>query len=143
MKKRSKRYKEILKASKRFGTNFNRKEFASTNGRVLERHKKISYINNKMNASFSSGNLEEIRNLINVFDRSVATDEVCECIFNLEALGREQYAKYVDKVIVSKSGSIWDTLHNNKLKLFGHNSNVEANTTKTITALKRNNQLFL
>ena len=56
--------KEILKASKRFGANFNRKEFVSTNGRVLKRQKKISYINNKMNASFSSGNLEEIRNLI-------------------------------------------------------------------------------
>ena len=56
--------KEILKASKRFGTDFNKKEFVSTNGRVLERQKKISYINNKMNASFSLGNLEEIRNLI-------------------------------------------------------------------------------
>ena len=56
--------KEILKASKRFGANFNRKEFVSTNGKVLERQKKISYINNKMNTSFSSGNLEEIRNLI-------------------------------------------------------------------------------
>ena len=56
--------KEILKASKRFGANFNKKEFVSTNGRVLERQKKISYINNKMNASFSSGNLEEIRKLI-------------------------------------------------------------------------------
>ena len=56
--------KEILKASKRFGANFNKKEFVSTNGRVLERQEKISYINNKMNASFSSGNLEEIRNLI-------------------------------------------------------------------------------
>ena len=56
--------KEILKASKRFGANFNKQEFVSTNVRVLERQKKISYINNKMNASFSSGNLEEIRNLI-------------------------------------------------------------------------------
>ena len=56
--------KEILKASKRFGTDFNKKEFVSTNGRVLERQKKISYIKNKMNASFSSGNLEEIRKLI-------------------------------------------------------------------------------
>ena len=56
--------KEILKASKRFGANFNKKEFVSTNGRVLERQKKINYINNKMNASFSLGNLEEIRNLI-------------------------------------------------------------------------------
>jgi len=46
--------KEILKASKRFGANFNKQEFVSTNGRVLERQKKISYINNKMNASFSS-----------------------------------------------------------------------------------------
>ena len=56
--------KEILKASKRFGANFNKQEFVSTNGRVLERQKKISYIKNKMNASFSLGNLEEIRNLI-------------------------------------------------------------------------------
>ena len=78
---------------------------------------------------------EEIRNLVNVFDRSVATEEVGECIFDLENLGREQYAKYVDKVIVSKSGSIWDTLHNNKLILFLHESNLSTNTTKTITAI--------
>ena len=56
--------KEVIKASKRFGADFDKKEFVSTNSRVLERQKKISYVNNKMNTSFSSGNLEEIKNLI-------------------------------------------------------------------------------
>jgi glycyl-tRNA synthetase len=56
--------KEVTKASKRFGADFDKKEFVTTNSRVLERQKKISYINNKMNTSFSSGNLEEIKNLI-------------------------------------------------------------------------------
>ena len=56
--------KEVIKASKRFGADFDKKEFVTTNSRVLERQKKISYVNNKMNTSFSSGNLEEIKNLI-------------------------------------------------------------------------------
>ena len=56
--------KEVIKASKRFGSDFDKKEFVKTNSRFLERQKKISYINNKMNTSFSSGNLQEIKNLI-------------------------------------------------------------------------------
>ena len=57
--------KEVIKASKRFGADFDKQEFVTTNSRVLERQKKISYVNNKMNTSFYSGNLEEIKNLIN------------------------------------------------------------------------------
>ena len=56
--------KDCAKAAKRYGDNFNKKEFISTNKRVLERSKKIKYINDKIKTSFSTGNLKEIKKLI-------------------------------------------------------------------------------
>ncbi len=64
----SKIEKDCLKASKRFGNDFNRAEFISTNKRVLERQKKIDVINKKMNASLSSGDLAAIKLLIEELD---------------------------------------------------------------------------
>ena len=60
--------KDCVKAAKRFGDDFNREEFVSTNGRVLERQKKIDEINEKMNSSLSSGNLQAIKSLIEELD---------------------------------------------------------------------------
>ena len=37
--------KDVVKAAKRFGVAFNREEFVSTNGRILDRQKKIDEIN--------------------------------------------------------------------------------------------------
>ena len=60
----SKIEKDCVKASKRFGDSFNKEEFISTNSRVLERRNKINEIMKKMNKSLSSGNLAEVKNLI-------------------------------------------------------------------------------
>ena len=56
--------KDCVKAAKRFGDEFNRDEFVSTNRRVLERQKKIDEINKRKNSSLSSGNLEAIKSII-------------------------------------------------------------------------------
>ena len=60
--------KDSKKLLSRFGDNFNREEFVSTNGRVLERQKKIDEINEKMNSSLSSGNLEAVKTLVEELD---------------------------------------------------------------------------
>jgi glycyl-tRNA synthetase len=60
--------KDCEKAAKRFGDAFNREEFVSTNGRILERQKQIDAISQKMNASLSSGDLEEVKTHIEELD---------------------------------------------------------------------------
>ena len=62
--------KNCLKAAKRFGDNFSREEFISTNERVLERQKKIDEINERMNSSLSSGNLADLFITISRFNSS-------------------------------------------------------------------------
>tara|TARA_B100001248_G_scaffold262276_1_gene257200 strand:+ start:24533 stop:26068 length:1536 start_codon:yes stop_codon:yes gene_type:complete len=57
--------KDCAKAKKRFGSNFNKTEFISTNSRVLERQKKIDEIKEKMNDFLSSGDFDKIKLLIN------------------------------------------------------------------------------
>ncbi len=56
--------KDVTKAKKRFGDAFNKEEFLSTNVRILGRQKQIDAINNKMNTSFSSGDLGSVKALI-------------------------------------------------------------------------------
>jgi glycyl-tRNA synthetase len=56
--------KDVLKAAKRFGDAFNKEEFLTTNGRILDRQKQIAAINEKMKTSLSSGNLEKVKSLI-------------------------------------------------------------------------------
>ena len=60
--------KDCEKASKRFGDAFNREEFVSTNGRILERQKQIDAISKQMNASLSSGDLKGVKALIEELD---------------------------------------------------------------------------
>ena len=60
--------KDVLKAEKRFGDAFNKEEFLATNGRILDRQKQIDAINEKMNTSLSSGNLEKVKALIEELD---------------------------------------------------------------------------
>ena len=57
--------KDCAKAQKRYGDNFNKTEFISTNSRVLERQKKIDEIKEKMNHLLSSGDFAKIKLLIN------------------------------------------------------------------------------
>ena len=60
--------KDVLKATKRFGEAFNKEEFLTTNGRILDRQKQIDAINEKMNTSLSSGDLAGVKALIEELD---------------------------------------------------------------------------
>jgi len=60
--------KDIVKAKKRFGDAFNKKEFINTNIRVLDRKKLIATIIKRMTTSLSLGKLEEIKKLIEDLD---------------------------------------------------------------------------
>ncbi len=60
----SKIKKEIIKAAKRFGDDFDEAKFKETNPRVQQHLQKIDGINAQMKSAFDSGDLEAIRNLI-------------------------------------------------------------------------------
>ena len=57
--------KDCKKAAKRYGEAFNRNEFVTTNNRVLERKKEINSIREQFNSAFVSGDLNQIKLLIN------------------------------------------------------------------------------
>ena len=56
--------KEVAKAQKRFGGDFDKEQFLATNPNVLRNQEKIDSINNRMKAGMESGDLESIRQLI-------------------------------------------------------------------------------
>ena len=56
--------KEVQKAAKRFGDAFDKKEFLSTNGRVLQNQEKIDGINQRLKAGIETENLADIKLLI-------------------------------------------------------------------------------
>ncbi|MEP5362837.1 MAG: glycine--tRNA ligase [Reichenbachiella sp.] len=56
--------KEVAKAEKRFGDAFNKKEFLSTNGRVLDNQKKIDDINARFKKDIEEENFEDLKLLI-------------------------------------------------------------------------------
>lgn len=56
--------KDVEKARKRFGDAFNKVEFLATNGRCVERQKKIDAILHRMNTALNTGDLEDVRQLI-------------------------------------------------------------------------------
>ena len=60
--------KDCVKASKRFGDAFNREEFVTTNGRILERQTKIDEINSKMSTALTAGKLDDVKTLIEELD---------------------------------------------------------------------------
>ena len=60
----SKIEKEIIKARKKFGDNFDEKTFISTNQNVLRRTKDINSIKKRMESAFKEDDLEAIYNLI-------------------------------------------------------------------------------
>ena len=60
--------KDCEKAAERFGAAFNRKEFVTTNARFLERQKQIDEINQRMNTALASGNLDQVKVLIQELD---------------------------------------------------------------------------
>ncbi|UXX79636.1 glycine--tRNA ligase [Reichenbachiella carrageenanivorans] len=56
--------KEVAKAEKRFGDDFNKAEFLSTNGRVLDNQKKIDEINARFKKDIEEENFEDLKLLI-------------------------------------------------------------------------------
>lgn len=56
--------KEVAKARKRFGEQFDDKKFRSEHPRVLEYNNRITEINRRLNEAMSSGQLDELKTLI-------------------------------------------------------------------------------
>ncbi|ELR68454.1 Glycyl-tRNA synthetase [Fulvivirga imtechensis AK7] len=56
--------KEVDKAAKRFGDKFDKAQFVATNERVLRYTEQIEMINGKMKAAIESGNLNQLKTLI-------------------------------------------------------------------------------
>ncbi|MDR0364511.1 MAG: glycine--tRNA ligase [Bacteroidales bacterium] len=56
--------KEVTKAAKRFGADFDESMFLQTNGRIAEYRKKIEDISNRMNRALNENDFEDIRQLI-------------------------------------------------------------------------------
>ncbi len=60
----AKRDKEIDKAAKRFGDDFDEEQFVSTNPRVLRYQEQIDETNQRMKSAFESGDLAKLKGLI-------------------------------------------------------------------------------
>ena len=87
---------------------------------------------------------EDNPHLLNIHTRTVAPDEVAECIFSLEDLGKKQYEEYIQAIFIAKTKSIWDKITTNKLKLFSNASNSPSSSGPlAITLLKKNSRLFV
>jgi glycyl-tRNA synthetase len=56
--------KDVAKAKKRFGDDFDEAQFRATNGRILDRQAKIDDALGRMNAYLSEGNMEGLKALI-------------------------------------------------------------------------------
>ena len=56
--------KDIDKARKRFGDEFDEKQFINTNTRIIERKEKVKNVNNHFNESLSKNDLTAVKNLI-------------------------------------------------------------------------------
>ena len=65
---KEKNEKDISKAAKRFGNEFNKDTFIKTNVRVLERNKKIASINEKMQSCLINKNFIDLKYLIEELD---------------------------------------------------------------------------
>ncbi|MBL3657724.1 glycine--tRNA ligase [Fulvivirga sediminis] len=56
--------KEVTKAAKRFGDDFDKEQFVSTNPRVVKYNEQIDEINAKLKAGMESGELNQLKDLI-------------------------------------------------------------------------------
>jgi len=56
--------KDVTKAAKKFGDSFDEKQFRETNGRIIDRQKKIDHAINTMNQHLKDGNIEGLKSLI-------------------------------------------------------------------------------
>ena len=56
--------KEIAKAEKRFGDSFNKDQFVTTNGRIVQYRDQINSINDRMKSAIESDRLQDLKTLI-------------------------------------------------------------------------------
>ncbi|MGD1958754.1 MAG: glycine--tRNA ligase [Fulvivirga sp.] len=56
--------KEIAKAEKRFGDSFNKDQFVTTNGRIIQYRDQINSINDRMKSAIESDRLQDLKTLI-------------------------------------------------------------------------------
>jgi len=56
--------KDVTKAAKKFGDSFDEQQFRTTNGRIIERQKKIDYAINTMNQHLKDANMAGLKDLI-------------------------------------------------------------------------------
>ena len=56
--------KEVAKAAKRFGDSFDRQQFVSTHGRVLEYQQKIDQANQRLKEAMNSGDMNALKQLV-------------------------------------------------------------------------------
>ena len=81
---------------------------------------------------------------MNVFNRSIAPNEVVDCVFSLRTTGLQQYDNYVKHVLIEKTSSFWTPIKNNKLKLFGYEPKTSSlQKSSAVTLMKKNSKLFL
>ena len=73
----SKIEKDCLKAEKKYGDNFNRQEFLSTNKRIVERQQKIDKIEKKITLFLKENDLPSIKNLIEELDIKCPISGTC------------------------------------------------------------------
>lgn len=60
--------KDVTKAKKRFGEEFDEIQFRTTNQRIIDRQQKIDYAINTMNAHLKEGNMDGLKKLIEELD---------------------------------------------------------------------------
>ncbi|MEE9438274.1 MAG: glycine--tRNA ligase [Saprospiraceae bacterium] len=56
--------KDVVKARKRFGDDFDEAQFRATNGRIVDRQEKIDYAIKKMGEAMTANNMEGLKSLI-------------------------------------------------------------------------------
>ena len=64
--------KEISKGKKRFGDDFNEKEFRNTNPNIKRRNEEIERIEKSMGKAFENDDLNAIYELVNIFGQNLA-----------------------------------------------------------------------
>ncbi len=75
--------------------------------------------------------------------RACANDSVAETVKRVKDLGREQYLKYKNEVLINRTGSIHDTIKRNSLALFrSPEPKLKSKTSQQLAAYRSNTSLF-
>lgn len=102
-------------------------------------------VNNLVDVIRRMGNpfLDNFPELVTLDNRDCMDDSVAAAIFNLEALGKNQYLDFMKAVIQDRTTVINNPLKKNNLPLFGKSTSREkSKQTKKIATLQNNVSLF-